>query len=434
MLNADVINQLAAEALDLAYELWPLNRSLVSKDTDFTINRILSDFPITSRVHEFVSGSSVGDWIIPKGWNVKSARLSGPNGEKIADFSDCNLHLMSYSTSINATISHQDLLDHIHYDKTKPNWIPYRTSYYKKDWGFCLSSTEMEKLVHEEYVVEIDSEFYDDSLKIGEIYLPGESENEVIFSTYVCHPSMANNELSGPVVCRGLAKYISGLSDRHYSYRFLFMPETIGAIAYLSNFEKNLKAKTIAGFVVTCIGDNRTWGYVPSRNGITLADKLLLRVLSNNKKEFIRYSFLERGSDERQFCSPNANLPFASITRSKYGTYPEYHTSGDDLTLLSNESLAESIDFLIKIFEELEENRICKSTKLGEPFFNKYDLRPDVGGKSSLSRTSKLLSDIVALADGSNDLIEIGRLVNEPIDLINELAINLSEKGLIKFL
>lgn len=428
-----MFEQLADEALKLATELWPLNRSLINSATTYTLERILSDFHDESKIHKYASGTRIGDWTIPKSWEVKSAKLFGADNEIIVDFNNNNLHLMSYSIPVQGIYSHTELMDHIYFDEAKPQWIPYRTSYYKSNWGFCLNLEQIKKLVHDYYKVEINATLQDDFLRIGEIYLPGISEKEIVFTTYVCHPSMANNELSGPVVLRALAKFICKLPNRYYSFRFLFMPETIGAIAYISNNIQKLKQNVLAGYVVTCIGDNRSWGYVPSRTGVTLADKVLTRVLQKLQINYEKYSFLERGSDERQFCSPNVDLPFASVTRSKYGTYPEYHTSGDNMSLISKDSLNESINFLIALIQEFEKNRVYQSTQLTEPFFSLYNLR-DVIGAGTLSDTDKKISDIVAFADMSNDTAQFCELLNLSSGEFNFICDLLLKHDLIKLL
>jgi aminopeptidase-like protein len=285
----------------------------------------------------------IGSWFIPKAWEVNSATVRNLQGEILINWENNNLHLMSYSRSISGKYGHEELMKHIHFDENKPEWIPYRTSYYDDDWAFCVSESEIAKLKHEIYQVDIDVEFRDSHLEVGDVYIPGKTKSEIVFTTYVCHPSMANNELSGPIVLQALIKHLLHQGDNYYSYRFLFLPETIGAIAYISENLASLQANVVSGFVVTCIGDNRNWGYIPSRTGVTMADKVAKRLLAEYCESFQNFTFLERGSDERQFCSPGVDLPFCSITRSKYATYPEYHTSGDDLSMFSVESLSSGI-------------------------------------------------------------------------------------------
>jgi aminopeptidase-like protein len=422
---------LANQALNLAKELFPLNRSLVNSDTSKTIDLLLNGFDHVSSKEHFLSGTKFGAWEIPDAWEVQKATLTSLSGEEIVDWKRNNLHLMSYSVSIKTKISHAELLKHIHFDESKPNWIPYRTSYYERDWAFCVSKKEYEKLIHSDYIVDIQTSFKKSKLEIGEIVLKGISKKEIVFTTYVCHPSMANNEISGPVVMQALAKYIQSKPDRYYTYRFIFMPETIGAIAYLGKNYPKLKEFTLAGFVVSCMGDSRAWGYIASRTGNTLADKVSRRVLTRFTKEFNSYSFTERGSDERQFCSPAANLPFCGLTRSKYGTYPEYHTSGDDLSLFSVSSLMESIEFFIEIFCEFETNKIYYSSTLGEPFFKKYNMRGTVGG-STLDKSFSLFSNLVAYSDKSNDTAEISTILDLEHDVILNAYLLLEENKIVE--
>ena len=355
------------------------------------------------------------------------------SGNRIIDWSNNNLHLMSYSKPINQMITKDELFKHLYFDSDKPNWIPYRTSYYLRDWAFCVAFKDLEKFKDAEYRVVIDSKYVKACLEIGDLLFKGKSEREVVFTTYVCHPSMANNELSGPVVLNALAKYVSSL-DPYYSYRFLFWPETIGSIAYLSQELESLQKNVIAGFVVTCVGDNRAWGYISSRTGITLPDRISKRVLNNANKVFTEYSFLDRGSDERQLCSPRVNLPFASVTRSKYGTYPEYHTSGDDLNVVSPESLQESIELFIQIIDEFESNRIYVATKIGEPMYSKYALRSSLGALPSLSESELQYSNITALSDGSLDAFEISEILKQPYPAVIKVCEELHRLGILRLL
>ena len=355
------------------------------------------------------------------------------SGNRIIDWCNNNLHLMSYSKPINQMVTKDELFKHLYFDSDKPDWIPYRTSYYERDWAFCVAYKDLEKFKDAEYRVVIDSKYVKACLEIGDLFFKGKSESEVVFTTYVCHPSMANNELSGPVVLNALAKYVSSL-DPYYSYRFLFWPETIGSIAYLSQELENLQKNVIAGFVVTCVGDNRAWGYISSRTGITLPDRISKRVLNKASKVFAEYSFLDRGSDERQLCSPRVNLPFASITRSKYGTYPEYHTSGDDLNVVSPESLQESIELFLQVIDEFESNRIYVATKIGEPMYSKYALRSSLGALPSLSELELQYSNITALSDGTLDAFEISEILKQPYPAVLNVCEELLRLGILKLL
>jgi aminopeptidase-like protein len=422
---------LGINAYRLVEELWQLNRSLISSDTAKTLRKVTSDCGGTLKIHTFESGLRIGDWEIPDGWEVSEAYIEDLSGNRIIDWANNNLHLMSYSMPIEQIVTIEELLKHLHFDRHKPNWIPYRTSYYHRDWAFCVAFKDLEKFKDAEYRVIINTTYTKANLEVGDLFFQGKSKSEVVFTTYICHPSMASNELSGPVVLNALAKYVSSL-DPYYSYRFLFWPETIGSIAYLSRELENLQTNTLAGFVVTCVGDDRAWGYIPSRTGITMADKISKRVLNKAGKVFTEYSFLDRGSDERQLCSPKVNLPFASVTRSKYGTYPEYHTSGDDLNLVSPKSLQESIEFFLQIISEFESNRAYVATSIGEPMYSKYALRSSLGALSSLSEKEILYSNITALSDGTLDAFELSELLKQPYSAVIKVCEELLQLGIVR--
>lgn len=418
------------EAYNLAVELWPLNRSLNTEGTSQTIKKLLQGFNKHSRIYKIKSGKKVADWIIPKRWNVTKAYIETLKGEKLIDWEDNNLHLISYSIGINKIVSKKELFENLYFDRTKPESIPYKTSYYARKWGFCIAANDLNKFIDDSYRVVIESNFTNHPMEIGELYFKGRSTKEIVFSTYVCHPSMANNELSGPVVLHAIAKYLSTLNS-FYSYRILFLPETIGAIAFLSKNLKKLKQRVIAGFVVTCVGDSKEWSFIESRSGVTLADKIAKRVLSQSQIDYKEYSFLERGSDERQYCSPGVDLPFASITRSKYGTFPEYHSSADNLNFISPEGLGSSIELYIKMIDEFESNQIYKSHFIGEPMYSKYLLRNSIGA-GLLSDDEKKISDIVALSDGSSDTTEIANKLNLKKEYLQEQCNKLVNLGILR--
>ena len=267
---------------------------------------------------------------LPEEWHVNEAYIIDPEGKKICDFSKNNLHLVGYSSPFRGKMQLNDLQKYLHSLPDQPNAIPYITSYYERKWGFCLTQKQRDDLIEGQYEVMIDSKIFKGQLNYGELILPGKSEKEVFLSTYICHPSMANNELSGPTVLTFLAKWLSELKNRNYTFRLIFIPETIGSISYLSKNLEYLK-KVIAGFNISCVGDERSYSYLPSRNGNTISDKVAKHVLKWTDPNYKIYSWLDRGSDERQYCAPGVDLPIASILRTKYGEYPEYHTSLDNL-------------------------------------------------------------------------------------------------------
>ena len=388
---------------NLVSKLFPLDRSLSGDGLRDTLN-IINDF-IPINIHEVPSHTKVFDWEVPKEWVIKEAWIKTPSGDKICDFSINNLHLIGYSTPVNVRLSKADLDLRLHSLPEQPDAIPYITSYYSENWGFCISHNERLALEDGVYEVFIDSDLIDGSLTYADLVIPGRSKKEVLFSTYICHPSMANNELSGPVLAVELAKTLLK-TDNEYTYRFVFVPETIGSIVYLSNHLEQLKENVIAGYVLTCVGDNDAISYLESRYGNTLADKVAKFVLNEMNLEYKHYLFLERGSDERQYCAPGIDLPVCSVMRSKYGTYPEYHTSLDNLDYISEEGLQLSFDIYMNIVDTIEKNKMYRVTVKGEPQLGKRGLYPNLSIKTSGSSVRDMMN-FLAYADGNNDLIDI---------------------------
>lgn len=412
---------------ELMVELFPICRSITGNGVRETLNIIKSHIPLN--IVEVPSGTKVFDWTVPPEWNIKDAYILDEKGKKLIDFKRNNLHVVGYSVPVNQKITLDELQEHLYSLEEQPNAIPYITSYYKENWGFCLTHAQRSNLHQASYHVVIDSEIKNGSLTYGELIIPGQTKQEVFLSTYVCHPSMANNELSGPVVTLALAKWL--LSEpRHYSYRIVFIPETIGSITYLSKNLHDMKQHIIAGFNVTCVGDERQYSFLPSRNGQSLADRVALNILKFSHPDFSTYSFLERGSDERQYCSPGIDLPVVSVMRSKYGTYPEYHTSLDNLDLVTPNGLQGGYAVLKNCLELLEKNNIYRTTCLGEPQLGKRGLYPCIGTKN-LTKTFKIILDFLAYADGEHDLIQISDLLQVPVSDLYDVVINLKSAKLI---
>jgi len=404
-------------------DLFPLNRSLSGEGNRKTL-RYLQTLVPNIKIGEFKSGDPKFDWVIPREWNVKNAFIERIDGSRVAEFSNCNLHLVGYSIPIDKIVLKEELLKHIHYVDEIPNAIPYVTSYYENDWGFCITKQEFEKLGEGPFRVYIDSSLKGSDeggvVNYGEVVLKGKSSQEILFSTYICHPSMANNELSGPVLSVALIKEIESI-DHHYTYRFLFLPETIGSIAYLSENYEKMKKKTIAGWVLTCIGDKGNFSYIPSRLGNNYADRITKDVLSIKAPEYITYSWLDRGSDERQFCSPGIDLPVCGITRSKYDTYPEYHTNLDNLEIISEESLEESLEVLSHIVKKIESQRVPKSTILCEPQMGRRNLYSNLSTRQSYSTQTRKMMDILSYLDGDHTLEEVSNKCGIELKQINEI-------------
>ena len=417
----------------LATELWPINRSVTGEGVRQTLAIIKRQIPELNIVN-IPSGTQVFDWAIPKEWRVKDAYIVTPSGKKICEFKRNNLHLVGYSTPISKKLSLSELQDHLYSLPNQPNAIPYVTSYYKERWGYCLTHEQRELLEDGEYEVYIDSDLFDGSLTYGEIIIKGKSTKEVFVSTYVCHPSMANNELSGPCVTTFLAKKLMESAQLRYSYRLIFIPETIGSITYLSKNIEHLKSSVIAGFNVSCVGDNREYSYLPSRNGNTLSDNVARHVLKNISPSYKSYSWGDRGSDERQYCAPGVDLPIASIMRTKYGKYDEYHTSLDDLiNVVTPEGLDGGFNALWRALEAIDKNCFPKITVLCEPQLGKRGLYPTLSTKAS-GAEDRLMMDLITWADGTRSLIEIAELCSSPVWELYPIVDKLSSHNLMDLL
>ena len=418
---------------NLAKKLWPINRSITGQGNRETL-KVLKEVCPNIKIKEIKSGTKVFDWIIPQEWEVKDAWIKAPNGKKVVDFKDNNLHIIGYSTSVNKVMSLNQLKKNLYSLPDLPNAIPYVTSYYSKRWGFCLTENLKKKLKKGSYKVYINSKHFPGSLTYGELVLPGKSKKEILISTYICHPSMANNELSGPCVAIYVAQWLKKLRKLHYSYRFVFVPETIGSIAYLSRNLKHLKKNVIAGYNLTCVGDNRAYSYLPSRNGKTLSDRVLKHVLKWTDKNFKEYSWLDRGSDERQYCAPGIDLPIASIIRSKYECYKEYHTSLDNLDRVVRPiGLASSFKLIQRVLEAIERNHFPRSTNFCEPMLSKRNLYPTIKLKNKRDVNTKLMMDITSFCDGKTDLLSIADKCNISIWKLYDFINVLKENKVIKF-
>lgn len=418
------------EMYELARELFPLDRSLTGDGVRRTLAVIKRELPEMT-VHEVPSGTEVFDWTVPKEWAVRQAYIEDEKGNRIIDYKDLNLHVMGYSTPVDRWVDLEELKKYIYVQKGQPDAVPYVTSYYVQRYGFCMSEKQKAALLPGRYHMVIDSELFDGSLTYGELMIPGKEEKEILISTYVCHPSMANNELSGPVLAVALAKKIAAQTNRKYTYRFIWIPETIGSITYLSEHFEYMKKNTAAGFVLSCVGDDRTFSYVPSRDGNTLADRAARNVLSFYYPEYKRYTYLDRGSDERQYNAPGIDLPVCVVCRSKYGEYPEYHTSLDDMNFISPEGLQGAYEVYERILNALEYNDFYRIKCLCEPQLGKRGMYPTVSKKGSYD-VVKSMVDFIAYADGKRDLIAVSDLIRVPIDQLIPIINKLTEADLLE--
>ena len=360
-------------------KLWPLNRSLTGNGTRETHKILSKIFPL--KTFEIKSGTKVNDWMVPDEWNVKKAYISNSKKKKIIDFKKNNLHLVGYSIPFNGYISKKKILKKLTYIKNLPDAIPYKTSYYKKDWGFCLSYNQLKKLKDKNFYVKVETEFHKGSMTISDIYLPGKIKKEILIHAYTCHPSMAINELSGPLVATFLAKEISKIKNRYFSYRFIFAPETIGSIAYLHLKGNKLIKNTVAGFVCNSLGYKNFISYKKSKIGNSIADIAALKVLKKIKKYKIKISeFYVNGSDERQYCSLGYNLPVGTLLSAPDHKYKEYHTSLDNKGILNYNNLYIFIKIFLKIFKETE--NLYKSNYVPKKKFfpedNKKEIYPRI--------------------------------------------------------
>ena len=400
----------------MAKDLWPINRSITGKGLRDTLSIISKHLP-NIKIKKIASGTKVFDWKIPEEWNVSEAFILTPEKKKICDIKKNNLHLMGYSTPINTKLSLEKLKKNLFSIPSKPDAIPYVTSYYQKNWGFCIKEKEKKKLKPGKYNVLIKSKFKKGYLNYGELIIPGKIKKEVFLSTYICHPSMANNEISGPVVTTELAKWLTKNNNK-YTYRIIFIPETIGSIAYLSKNLNILKKRVIAGFNVTCVGDNRAYSFLPSRNGNTISDKAAQHVLKWTDKNYKSFGWEARGSDERQYCAPKVDLPIASIMRTKFNEYPEYHTSLDTLgKVVTEKGLQGGFEVIQKAILAIENDFYPKSTTFCEPQLSKRDLYPSISNISNnqTMKEIKLLMDFISWSDGTNSLIDIADKCSVPV-------------------
>lgn len=418
---------------ELACELFPICRSITGEGFRTSL-KILDDAMGGGilKIHSIASGSKVFDWEVPAEWEINDAYIITPDGEKICDFKQNNLHVLNYSEGIDTELDLASLQEHLYSIEEMPDAIPYVTSYYKRRWGFCIKHEDRIKLKEGKYKVFIDTKHHENGvLNYADLLIPStqETKDEILISTYLCHPSMANNELSGPIVATFLAKWLLELKERKYNYRFVFAPETIGSIVYLSKHLKHLQKHTKAGFALSCIGDDNAYSLIHTPSENTLADKVTLHTLKE-KNNFKEFSFLDRGGNERQFCAPLINLPVVGICRTRFGDYKEYHTSKDDLNFISEEGLQGSLKAMQEIIMNLEVNEIYQNTVFCEPNLGKRGLYHTINTNST--NDIPLSCNFLAFCDGKNDVLDISSKLNIQAYELKDLIEKLKFHGLIK--
>lgn len=413
----------------LATDLFPVCRSLTGDGVRWTLDRLREELPALV-IHEVPSGTQVLDWTVPDEWNIRGAYLEGPDGSRIVDFTDSNIHVVGYSEPIDAFLTLDELQPHLHSDAEHRTAIPYVTSYYNRTWGFCLTQEQREQLVDGQYHAVIDSTLEPGSLTYGELVIPGDSPDEVLITTYVCHPSLANNELSGPVVATALARWINSLPRRRFTYRFVFAPETIGAITYISRNLEHLRSRVVAGFNLTCIGDDGDYSFMESRRADTPIDRIGRRVVARTPQPVV-YSYLDRGSDERQYCMPGVDLPLISLMRTKYGVYPEYHTSLDDLTVITPTGLQGGLDLVRDCIIDFEASTYFRTTVVGEPQLGRRGLYHAMHART-VEDVVLLRTHVLAYSDGTHSAQDIADMVGLPLSDVQEIIDELLAHGLLE--
>ncbi|MBV9818701.1 MAG: DUF4910 domain-containing protein [Solirubrobacterales bacterium] len=421
---------------ELVVELFPLARSIAGPDFRRTLAVLEREAGPMLR-HAFSTGEQVFDWTVPPEWELRRAWIRGPGGETVVDSRDTNLHVVSHSRPVHAHLSLDELQGHLHSLPAQPDAVPYRTSYYEDAWGFCLADRVRRGLLDGTYEVMVDAALGPGRVEVGEIVVPGTTDREVLFSTYCCHPSMANNELSGPVVVVRLARELAQRPrPPRLTYRFVFVPETIGAIAYLSRVGERLRERLVAGYVITCVGTPFPFRYRSSRRGASLADRVAEHALVHLGAPWERLDFYPPRSDERQYCSPGFDLPVGCLSRVDFDRWPEYHTSLDDLAHVTPEALGESLRACRRLIDALEVNeRFAVTVAHGEPQLGRRGLYPTLGGGMHAARQRDQLRDqmfLLNFCDGRPDLLAAAERCARPVWELAPAVASLRHHGLLR--
>lgn len=414
---------------ELVRRLYPLCRSITGDGVRRTLEIVAEHLPL--EVHEVPTGTQVLDWTVPQEWNIRDAYVADASGKRVIDFQESNLHVVGYSVPVSETLSLDELRKHLHTLPETPSWVPYRTSYYSPTWGFCLAQDALDALPDGDYDVHIDSTLEDGHLTYGEHVVPGQVTDEVIVSCHTCHPSLANDNLAGIAVAISLAQALAR-EKPYYTYRFLFMPGTIGAITWLArNFERVGRVKR--GIVLACAGDRGSLTYKQSRRGDAEIDKVMAHVLKTSGRPHEVKEFSPYGYDERQFCSPGFNLGVGSLTRTPYAGYPEYHTSADNPDFVSPDSMADTLATCREAFAVLDRNRsYVNLSPYGEPQLGKRGLYSSLGGRSDAKEAQMAMLWVLNLSDGEHSLLDIAERSELPFATVVVAADALLDADLIK--
>jgi aminopeptidase-like protein len=415
------------DMIALIRELFPICRSITGDGLRQSLAKLGEFFPLTT--HEVATGTEVFDWTVPKEWNIRDAYIKDSSERRVVDFRQNNLHVVNYSMPVSARMSLSELKPHLHSLPERPNWIPYRTTYYADSWGFCLSQRQLESLSEGEYEVVIDSTLEHGSLTYGECVLPGQIDEEFLISVHVCHPSLCNDNLSGVAIATALARVLASTSHR-YTYRFLFVPGTIGPIAWLCR-NRDTAQRVKHGLVLACVGDRGSINYKRSRRLSADIDRAVEHVLRTKGENFAVRDFSPYGYDERQYCSPGFNLPVGSFRRTPHGEYPEYHTSADNLEFMSASHLADSLTTLLEVIDLIESDlRLINLSPMGEPQLGRRGLISPFGGKAAKSDQLALLW-VLNLADGANSVLDIAERSGLSFTQLRDAIESLTACGLL---
>ncbi|MCB1772756.1 MAG: DUF4910 domain-containing protein [Gammaproteobacteria bacterium] len=426
---------------ELFDQLFPVCRSITGPGLRQSLGLFAEWMPLS--FEQVPTGTDIFDWTVPSEWHIHGARLTGPDGRVIVDFADNNLHVVNYAEPVDRHMSLQALQPHLYSLPDLPQAVPYVTSYYRRNWGFCLADDQRQRLSDGDYHVWIDSEFVDGGLDFAHCLVPGESEQEILLSSYLCHPSMANNELSGPLVLLGLYHRIRSWPRRRYSYRFLLNPETIGSLCFLSRHHEHLSKVLAGGLVLTCLGGpSQGLSYKASRQGKGLIDRVVQHVMAHDDSWSCRPFTPEHGSDERQYCSPGFNLPVGNITRTTYGSYPGYHNSLDDKQFMDIAQVVNSIDRIESLLRSVEIGGVFANTKpYGEPHLSKYALYPTENSSKTRSMSADCLEDgrrrlnlvlqVLSHCDGTRCLVELADTLGMPLEQLSPVVETLEHNRLL---